>query len=93
MQEELTGIHYIPKDAKVPVEISPGFLLRLQKILVYLVTDRTPQEIQELEEHIKNNSVPEDTWMAHFITIRDLVLKTEQIAVEKKLTVLRPEEV
>ena len=91
MSEQPEGLYYIPKNAKIPVEIGSGFLLRLQKALVFLISDKSPQEIQELQDHIKNNTVPEDTWMDHFLTIQTLVTVTEQTAIQKKMTTSHPD--
>ena len=78
-------IHVIPKDAKIPVEIGTGFLMRLQKILFFFVNGKTSEELDQLKELAEGGSIPEDSWMYHFQTIQELVLTLEQIAIDKKI--------
>lgn len=79
----------IPKDAVIPVKIGTGYLLRLQKLLVHLIADKSKEELKDLEERLKDNTIEEDSWMYHFQTIRDFVSYVEQTAVDEKLTVVK----
>lgn len=87
--EELEGVHYIPKDARIPIEVGSGFLQRIQKMLIFMIENRTEEEIEELRKHIENNTVPENTWMYHYQTLQTFILIVEQTAIDKKLTVLK----
>ena len=91
MEEQTEGIQYIPKDALIPIQVGAGFLQRLQKALIFLAADRTEEQIELLQEKIQKGLVEEGSWMYHFETIQTLVSNIEQTAVEKKLTVTKPQ--
>lgn len=88
--EETNNIHYIPKDAVIPIEIGSGYLQRLQKGLLFMMENKTPEEIEELKLQLSNNTIVDDTWMYHYQTLISLVMAIEQAAVDKKITILKP---
>jgi hypothetical protein len=91
----MSEIHYLPKDALVPVEIGAGFLFRLQQLLVYLIHDKSKDELEELRVRLEKNdlsNIPEDSWMYQYQTIQLLVSSVEQTALQKKITVTKASE-
>lgn len=82
-------VPHIAKDAIIPVNIGPGYLQRLHKLLLFLIEDKTPEELKSLEDNIKTNTIPEDNWQYHFHTIQVFVSMVEQIAIDKKLTIMK----
>lgn len=80
----------IKKDAKIPISLGVGFILRLQQLMVSLLIDRSKEEIQELNRLIDENKIPEDTWMFHYATIGILVSAIEQSAINSGLTIVAP---
>lgn len=90
METESPEIHYIPKEALIPVKIGAGFLQRCQKMLMFMLIDRTPEEMEELKQHLTANTVPEDTWMYHYQTIQGFVMSVEQEAIDQHISVLKP---
>jgi hypothetical protein len=88
----MSEIHYLPKDAVVPVEVGAGLLFRLQKLLLFLVHDKTKEELEELKERVEKNDVPEDSWMFHYITIHSFITIVEHQAMTKKITVTKDPE-
>lgn len=83
--EQSDLIPYIPKDALVPVEIGAGVLFRLQKLLMFLLDGRSKEELQELQDHVKERTVPEDSWMYHVHTVHLMISTIEQTAIDKKI--------
>ncbi len=81
--------HYIPKDAQIPITIGAGYLQRLHKMLIYLIHDKTKDEVDEFNENLKNNTIPEDSWMYHYHTIQTFVIMAEDTAIKKNITIVK----
>lgn len=72
----------IPKDALVPIKVGTSFLLRLQQAMLFMLKDRTKEELKELESFISIDKVPESTWQYTYCTIGLLVTAIEQQAIK-----------
>lgn len=84
--EKNDKITLIKKDAQIPIIIGTGFLSRLQQALLFLVDNKSNEELDTLTEHIKNENIPIDTWMYHFETISLIIREIETNAIKKGLT-------
>ena len=82
-------VHYIPKDALIPIDIGAGYLERLHKMLVFLLHDKTKEQVEEFNTLLKSNSIPEDTWMYHYHTIQTFIVMVEDIAIKKGITTIK----
>lgn len=91
MEEEVKGVQYIPKDAQIPIQIGSAFLQRLQKLLLFILEDKTDEDLAELTKHVTNQTIPEDSWMYHYQTLQILILTIEQTAIDKNLIVTKDE--
>lgn len=87
MSQDPNEIYVIPKDAIVPIDIGAGFIARLQKILFFLVEDKSQQEIDQFKSITDPEGLPEDSWMYHFNTIQQLLLALEQKAIAADIAV------
>lgn len=92
MQEEPKGVHYIPKSALIPVKIGSGFIQRLQRLLIFLIQDKTPEEIELLQKALEDNSAEEDSWMYQYETIQTMILIIEKTAIDLKITEFREDQ-
>lgn len=92
MEEEVKGVHYIPKTALIPIEVGSGYLQRLQKLLIYMLDDKTPEEIENLKQNLINNKVAEDSWEYQYQTVQTLIITIEQTAIEKGITTFKTED-
>jgi len=80
----------IRKDAVIPVEIGAGFYGRLQKMLAFMVQDKSEEEIKALQDAINGNNVDAASWHFHYDTLLSLCQALDKIAREKNLTVTVP---
>lgn len=84
-------IKKIKNDAIVDVKIGSGFLQRLQKVMLNLVMDKSPDELAEFkvksEEYAKNtNPEFEQSWMNDLFTMSILINEIEKNMVDAGLT-------
>jgi hypothetical protein len=78
-------IHYLNPDVLIPIEVSGSFLQRIQKLSMFMIEDKTEEELEILKEHFINDTVPADTWMYHYETVAGLIKGTEDSAIKNKL--------
>ncbi len=87
---ENTSSYFIPKDKTIPVEIGTNMLFLLQKVMIFMLADKTKEELDELTQAAADKNVPEDSWMAHYVTIHTLVQGIEEAAMIKGIAQGKP---
>jgi hypothetical protein len=80
----------IPFDSIIKIEVSGGFTARLQELAVYHLSQKTPEEVNEIIEKIKTKE-PENEYEYHLLTL--LVLIHEIESESKKQGILKDMEV
>ena len=82
-------IKFLKNDAIVDIKIGAGFLQKLQRTLLYLVKDLTPEQLaqykKESEEHKENPQFSQE-WMEHVTVMSVLLKEVETKAEEQGLT-------
>lgn len=79
------GVPTLPPNTLVPIELGTGYVGKLYELMAYLVADKTPEELTQLDEAIKNNTFEQEPWMKHYMTVIVLLKHIEEVAIEKNL--------
>jgi hypothetical protein len=79
------SVEMIRKDALIPVTIGTGFYARLREMLLYLLKDKSQEEILEANRQIESGNVTED-WIRHYETTVVLCKEIEKQASEHGMT-------
>jgi uncharacterized membrane-anchored protein YhcB (DUF1043 family) len=82
MSEKVT---YLKQGAVIPLQIGSLFLQRLQKLSVFLLQDKTEEELDAFREKVDTNSIQEGTWEFHFETVAVLIKTLEEAAIQEGL--------
>jgi hypothetical protein len=76
----------IKKDTTFPITIGGNTLINLQKLLLYVLADKTDEEIQTAYQKILANQLEEE-WYEHYAFLAGFIHHIETVAKEKNLTV------
>jgi hypothetical protein len=76
----------IKTESTFPITVGGGTLVNLQKLLLYILADRTEQEINEAFEKILKKQYDEE-WIEHYAFLAAMISVIEGAAREKGLTV------
>jgi hypothetical protein len=79
----------IKRDTTFPITIGGNTLVNLQKVLLYVLADKTDEEIQTAYQKIMVNKYEEE-WYEHYAFLAGLINHIETVAKEKNLTVEEP---
>lgn len=83
----MSTVQMIKKDAIINVQISSGFLQKLQQMLAALITQRTDEEIENLKQLMesKPQEITEE-WMEHIVVLVTLVNGIQNEAIKQGAT-------
>ncbi len=76
-------VKMIKKDAKINIEIGTGFLQKLQKVMFYIISNVTEEDIKRYAEESKAYTSAvgfSEEWMEHITTISVLIKELEEKA-------------
>jgi hypothetical protein len=76
----------IKREATFPLEVGGNTLINFQKLLLYILSDKTQEEMQLAQEKISKREWDED-WYEHVAFLSLIIRRMEQIAQEKGLAV------
>jgi hypothetical protein len=76
----------IKTESTFPITVGGGTLVNLQKLLLYILADKTEQEINEAFEKILKKQFDEE-WIEHYAFLAAMINVIESAAREKGLTV------
>jgi hypothetical protein len=76
----------IKRDTTFPIEVGGNTLINLQKLLLYILSDKTQEDIELAQEKISKQEWSED-WYEHVAFLSLMIRRIEQLAHEKGLTV------
>ena len=82
----MSKITLIKKDAIVKIEIGTGFLQRLQKLMLDMASEITPEQLEEYKKLSENKQPFTEDWKEHLTTITILLKEIEQKAIEQGCT-------
>jgi hypothetical protein len=77
----------IKTDSTFPITVGGGTLVNLQKLLLYILADKTEDEIQEAYEKILKKEFDEE-WIEHYAFLAAIINVIERTAHEKGLAVV-----
>jgi len=77
----------IKTDATFPIMVGGGTLVNFQKLLLYLLSDKTQDEIESAFEKILKKEFDEE-WYEHYAFVALMIHQIENTAKEKGLTVV-----
>lgn len=80
--ENADQVEIIKPSALVQVPMSSGFYKRIQDILTYLVSQKTPEELNSAHTQIQEDAISED-WVTHYETLLILAKEFERLAKEE----------
>lgn len=69
----------IKADTTFPIQVSGKMLTHLQKLLLYLLVDKSQEEIEKAHKMILENKFEEE-WYEHFAFLSYLITHIEQTA-------------
>ena len=78
----------IKKDVTFSIEVGGNTLINLQRLLMYILADKTEKEILEANEKISKQEYDEE-WYEHYAFLAILISVLETTAHEKGLTVMQ----
>lgn len=83
----MSTVQMIKKDAIINVQISSGFLQKLQQMLAALIAERTDEEIENLKQLMesKPQEITEE-WMEHIVILVTLVNGIQNEAIKQGAT-------
>lgn len=82
-------IKMIKKDAAIEIKIGAPFLQKIQKLLVYVASTITPEQLEQYKkeaESFKSDSEFSEDWMEHITTLSILLKEIETKAEEQGFT-------
>jgi hypothetical protein len=86
----MSKLTLIKKDAKATIEVGTGLLECLQKLILFLVNDKTQEQLKSFEEQSQKHSSIQDKydeeWMDHLKIVTALAAIIEKQFVDLKLT-------
>jgi len=77
----------IKTDATFPIMVGGGTLVNFQKLLLFLLSDKTQDEIETAFRKILNKEFDEQ-WYEHYAFVAYMINHIESVAKEKGLTVI-----
>jgi hypothetical protein len=83
----MNKITVIKGDAIVSIKVGAGFLQKLQKVMMNIVTDKSSEELEtfkkSVELHEKENTEFSETWMEDLFTLSVLINEIESTLIKE----------
>ena len=79
-------VKMIKHDAVIDIKIGTGFLQKLQKMLLFMTIDLTPEDMELYKKLNENNEELTEPWMEHLTTLSILLKEIETKAEEQGFT-------
>lgn len=76
----------VKQDVTFPIEVGANTLVNLQKLLLFVLADKTEEDILQAQQKIAKQEWDED-WYEHVAFLSLMIRRIEQVAHEKGLTV------
>lgn len=80
-----SGIPVLRKDSMVPIELGTGYIKRLYELSMFLIADKTSEQLDALETAMKEDTTDNELWMKHYVTVVSLIKGVEESAIAKNL--------
>ena len=75
------------QDAIIPIDVGPGFIRRIQQLLIYITADLSQEELDNFYEMIRKGETKfTEDWMEHVYTLTALLGNIETIAEKNGMT-------
>ena len=82
----MSNIKMIKKDAAIQVTIGSGFMQKIQAVVLYMVSERTDEELAEFQRQAVAKEELTLDWMEHLSTMMLLMNEIETKADEQGFT-------
>jgi hypothetical protein len=82
----MSNIKMIKKDAAIQITVGSGFMQKIQAVVLYLVSDRTDEELAEFQRQAVAKEELTLDWMEHLSTMMLLMNEIETKAEEQGFT-------
>ena len=82
----MSNIKMIKKDATIQVTIGSGFMQKIQAVVLYMVSERTDEELSEFQRQAVAKEELTLDWMEHLSTMMLLMNEIETKAEEQGFT-------
>jgi hypothetical protein len=82
----MSNIKMIKKDAAIQVTIGSGFMQKIQAVVLYMVSERTDEELAEFQRQAVAKEELTLDWMEHLSTMMLLMNEIETKAEEQGFT-------
>ena len=76
----------IPRDTTFPIQVGGNTLIGLQKLVLFVMEDKTEDQIKYAQECIMKHEYPEE-WIEHFAFLSMFIKVLEQTAIDKGIAV------
>lgn len=80
-----SGIPVLKKDTMVPIELGTGYIKRLYELSMFLIADKTPEQLEALNNAVQQDTADSELWMKHYVTVLSLLKGIEESAISKNL--------
>lgn len=82
----MSNIKMIKKDATIQVTVGSGFMQKIQAVVLYMVSERTDEELAEFQRQAVAKEELTLDWMEHLSTMMLLMNEIETKAEEQGFT-------
>ena len=83
----MNKIRVIKGDAIVSIKVGAGFLQKLQKVMMNIITDKSSEDLETFkksaEAHEKKNTEFSETWMEDLFTLSVLINEIESVLIKE----------
>lgn len=76
----------IKRDATFDITVGGNTLVSLQKLILFVLSDKTEKEIEDAQKSILKQEYPED-WIEHYAFLALMIYQLEKSAADKGLLV------
>lgn len=82
----MESMKFIKQDAQVPISFGTDFIQRLQKTFVYLVENKTQEDLDLFQKLLESGKPLDEEWMEATATVGQLLKEIETSANKLGLT-------
>ena len=83
----MSTLKMLKKDAIIPLQIGSGFVQKIQSMLITLIDERSPEDIELLQKLAESGQEPTEPWMEHIQILMILLNELDKSAEANGMTV------
>jgi hypothetical protein len=83
----MATVKMLKKDALIPLQVGTGFVQKIQSMLMALVDERSPEDIEILQKLAQSGQELPEPWMEHIQVLMILLNELDKSAEANGMTV------